>query len=54
MQSPLKPSQKLLENGLLLLSCGTYGETIRLLVPLTASDKLLDEGLNSLEAALRN
>jgi 4-aminobutyrate aminotransferase/(S)-3-amino-2-methylpropionate transaminase len=43
-----------LENGLLLLSCGTYGETIRLLVPLTASDPLLVEGLNSLEAALRN
>jgi len=47
-------TSRALENGLLLLSCGTYGETIRLLVPLTASDKLLDEGLNSLEAALRN
>ena len=43
-----------LGNGLIVLSCGTYGETIRLLVPLTASDKLLVEGLNSLEAALRN
>jgi len=41
-----------LSNGLVVLSCGTYGETIRLLVPLTASDKLLDEGLNCLEAAL--
>ncbi|MCZ3070622.1 aminotransferase class III-fold pyridoxal phosphate-dependent enzyme, partial [Acinetobacter baumannii] len=34
-----------LEAGLILLSCGTQGETIRILVPLTASDALLDEGL---------
>ena len=26
------------ENGLILLSCGTYGNVIRFLVPLTASD----------------
>ncbi|OJX33101.1 MAG: 4-aminobutyrate transaminase [Burkholderiales bacterium 68-12] len=42
--------------GLILLSCGTYGNVIRILVPLTASDALLDEGLGivaaSLEAAL--
>nr|WP_127997350.1 4-aminobutyrate--2-oxoglutarate transaminase [Piscinibacter defluvii] len=31
--------------GLVLLSCGTYGNVIRVLVPLTASDALLDEGL---------
>ena len=31
--------------GLILLSCGTYGNVIRVLVPLTASDSLLDEGL---------
>jgi len=31
--------------GLILLSCGTYGNVIRVLVPLTASDALLDEGL---------
>jgi len=41
-----------LEAGLILLSCGTQGETIRILVPLTASDALLDEGLDALEAAL--
>jgi 4-aminobutyrate aminotransferase/(S)-3-amino-2-methylpropionate transaminase len=28
-----------------LLTCGTYGNVIRILVPLTASDALLDEGL---------
>ena len=42
-----------LEAGLILLSCGIYGETIRLLVPLTASDAILDEGLAALETALR-
>jgi len=31
--------------GLILLSCGTHGNVIRVLVPLTASDALLDEGL---------
>ena len=31
--------------GLILLSCGTYGNVIRILVPLTASNELLDEGL---------
>ena len=42
-----------LERGLLLLSCGIHGETIRLLYPLTISDALLDEGLDYLEDALR-
>jgi 4-aminobutyrate aminotransferase/(S)-3-amino-2-methylpropionate transaminase len=41
-----------LELGLVLLSCGVHGETIRLLAPLTASDAVLDEGLDKLEAAL--
>lgn len=40
------------ENGLILLSCGVYGNTVRLLAPLTASDDILDEGLSRLEAAL--
>ena len=39
-------------NGLILLSCGVYANTIRLLAPLTASDDILDEGLDKLEAAL--
>ncbi len=33
------------QRGLILLSCGTYGNVIRVLVPLTASDALIDEGL---------
>ena len=31
--------------GLILLTCGSYGNVIRILVPLTASDALIDEGL---------
>ncbi len=41
-----------LSKGLILLSCGVYGETIRLLAPLTTPDAILDEGLDILEAAL--
>lgn len=44
---------KALEHGLILLSCGVHGETIRLLYPLTISEALLDEGLDRLEDALR-
>ena len=33
------------KRGLILLTCGTYGNVIRILVPLTASDALIDEGL---------
>ncbi len=38
--------------GLILLSCGTYGNVIRILVPLTASDAIVDEGLAIIDAAL--
>lgn len=41
-----------LEEGLILLSCGIFGETIRLLAPLTTPDEHLDEGLRMLERAL--
>jgi 4-aminobutyrate aminotransferase/(S)-3-amino-2-methylpropionate transaminase len=34
--------------GLILLSCGSYGNVIRVLVPLTASDALVAEGLQIL------
>jgi 4-aminobutyrate aminotransferase/(S)-3-amino-2-methylpropionate transaminase len=40
------------KQGLILLSCGTYGNVVRILVPLTASDAIVDEGLDMLEAAL--
>lgn len=38
---------------LILLSCGTYGNVIRILVPLTASDELLDEGLQIIGESLK-
>jgi 4-aminobutyrate aminotransferase/(S)-3-amino-2-methylpropionate transaminase len=41
-----------LESGLILLSCGVYSNAIRILVPLTAPDAVLDEGMDKLEAAL--
>jgi 4-aminobutyrate aminotransferase / (S)-3-amino-2-methylpropionate transaminase / 5-aminovalerate transaminase len=41
-----------IQRGLVLLSCGVYANVIRVLVPLTASDELLHEGLGLLEASL--
>jgi 4-aminobutyrate aminotransferase len=40
------------KQGLLLLSCGLYGNVIRLLPPLTATDDELERGLAILEQAL--
>ncbi len=40
------------KRGLIILSCGTYGNVIRILVPLTASNAIVDEGLTILDAAL--
>jgi 4-aminobutyrate aminotransferase/(S)-3-amino-2-methylpropionate transaminase len=41
------------ERGLLLLSCGLYGNVIRLLPPVTIGEEDLAQGLDALEAALR-
>ncbi|MCB1750146.1 MAG: 4-aminobutyrate--2-oxoglutarate transaminase [Gammaproteobacteria bacterium] len=40
------------ERGLILLSCGMYGNTIRVLVPITAADDQVDEGLDIIESCL--
>jgi 4-aminobutyrate aminotransferase / (S)-3-amino-2-methylpropionate transaminase / 5-aminovalerate transaminase len=40
------------ERGLVLLSCGLYGNVIRILVPLSISDEDLDRGLDLLEESL--
>jgi 4-aminobutyrate aminotransferase/(S)-3-amino-2-methylpropionate transaminase len=45
-------TQRAFEEGLVLLSCGTNANTIRILVPLTASDDIVDEGLDLLAKAL--
>jgi len=44
--------QTALADGLVLLSCGIHGNTIRVLNPLTISDALLEEGLVKLGRAL--
>ena len=41
-----------LTRGLILLSAGTYGNVVRVLVPLTIDDAVLDEGLAVMEQAL--
>jgi 4-aminobutyrate aminotransferase / (S)-3-amino-2-methylpropionate transaminase / 5-aminovalerate transaminase len=41
------------EKGLVLLSCGIYGNVIRFLVPLTASDAIVREGLGIVAESLR-
>jgi 4-aminobutyrate aminotransferase/(S)-3-amino-2-methylpropionate transaminase len=41
-----------LEHGLVLLSCGVFANVIRVLVPLTVEDAVLEEGLGMLEQAL--
>ena len=41
-----------LERGLVLLSSGTFGNTFRVLAPLTADDAIIDEGLDVMGAAL--
>ena len=42
-----------LQQGLLLLTCGTYGNVVRFLFPLTIQDAIMDEALAILTAALR-
>jgi 4-aminobutyrate aminotransferase / (S)-3-amino-2-methylpropionate transaminase / 5-aminovalerate transaminase len=40
------------ERGLIILSAGSYGNVLRLLVPLVITDEQFDEGLDVLEASL--
>jgi 4-aminobutyrate aminotransferase/(S)-3-amino-2-methylpropionate transaminase len=39
------------ELGLILLSCGIYGNVVRILVPITAEDAIVEEGLSILAKA---
>ncbi|QJF53344.1 4-aminobutyrate--2-oxoglutarate transaminase [Roseobacter ponti] len=41
-----------LKRGLILLGCGMHGNALRIMVPLTASDEIIEEGLGIFEAAL--
>ncbi|MHA7283481.1 4-aminobutyrate--2-oxoglutarate transaminase [Arthrobacter sp. TMS2-4] len=42
-----------LREGVIILTCGTYGNVVRLLPPLVITDELLEDGLDVLEAAIR-
>jgi 4-aminobutyrate aminotransferase/(S)-3-amino-2-methylpropionate transaminase len=48
-----KLTAKALEHGLVLLSCGVYGNVIRILVPITAEDAIVKEGLNIITKSLK-
>jgi 4-aminobutyrate aminotransferase/(S)-3-amino-2-methylpropionate transaminase len=41
-----------LKRGLILLACGMHGNAVRIMVPLTASDAIIEEGLTLFEAAV--
>lgn len=45
--------KKAREKGLILLSCGFDGNSIRFLMPITIEDELLEEGLGIVEASLK-
>jgi 4-aminobutyrate aminotransferase / (S)-3-amino-2-methylpropionate transaminase / 5-aminovalerate transaminase len=44
--------QAALEKGLIVVSCGLYGNVFRLLPPLTAGDEELERGFDLLEETL--
>ena len=41
-----------LDKGLVVISCGVHGNAVRVLVPLTAADETIDEGLDIIEQSL--
>ncbi|MBS1208412.1 MAG: 4-aminobutyrate aminotransferase [Proteobacteria bacterium] len=41
------------KRGLLLLNCGNYGNVLRVMIPLTIPETVLDEGLDIIEASLK-
>ena len=45
-------TRKAMEHGLVLLSCGVGANVIRVLVPITADDRTVDEGLDIIEKSL--
>src|SRR5215471_15857146 len=47
-----KIAQYCYEHGLITITAGTYGNVLRILVPLTVTDEQFTEGLDVLEAAL--
>ena len=50
--SPTRVTEAALQRGLLLITCGVYGNCIRVLVPLVITDAELEEALGAWEEAL--
>jgi 4-aminobutyrate aminotransferase/(S)-3-amino-2-methylpropionate transaminase len=48
-----KLTQLCYEKGLVLISCGNFGNVLRVLMPLVITDEQLERGLSILEGALR-
>lgn len=48
-----KVRERALEKGLILLTCGVYGNVIRFLAPITIEDDVFNEALGILETTLR-
>jgi 4-aminobutyrate aminotransferase len=46
-------AEKSLGNGLILLTCGVYGNVIRFLAPITIQDGVMNEALDILESSIR-
>ncbi len=47
-----KIAQYCYEHGLITITAGTYGNVMRILVPLVVTDAQFEEGLDVLEAAM--
>lgn len=52
-QTAIKIQQQALDQGLVLLTCGSHGHVIRFLFPLTIPDSVLDEGLAILKESIK-
>jgi 4-aminobutyrate aminotransferase/(S)-3-amino-2-methylpropionate transaminase len=47
-----KISQRCYENGLITITAGSYGNIIRLLMPIVITDEQMNEAMNVMEAAI--
>jgi 4-aminobutyrate aminotransferase-like enzyme len=50
----VKLRRRMFENGLLMHTCGHFGNVLRFMAPLTISENLLDRGLAVYENAVKS
>jgi 4-aminobutyrate aminotransferase/(S)-3-amino-2-methylpropionate transaminase len=53
-ESTKKVVRYALERGVILVTAGSYGNVIRVLMPLVITDEQMDEALDVIEAGLRS